>query len=67
MMDEELPFDYRVIWNDEYKTFGGFASVTEQHERRKMEVVFHEDKFKPLSYPQRQKNCLFYAVEGERL
>ena len=29
MMDEELPFDYRVIWNDEYKTFGGFASVTE--------------------------------------
>ena len=29
MMDEELPFDYRVVWNDEYKTFGGVASMTD--------------------------------------
>ena len=32
-----------------------------------MEVVFNEDKFKPNSYPQKQKNCLFYAVEGDRI
>ena len=66
-MDEQLPFDYRVVWKDEYKTFGGVASMTEYHERRKMEVVFNIDKFKPYSYPQIQKNCEFYAVEGERL
>ena len=52
MMDEQLPFDYRVVWKDEYKTFGGVASMTEYHERRKMEVVFNIDKFKPYSYPQ---------------
>ena len=67
MMEEELPFDYRVIWKDEYKNFHDFVCMTDIHERRKMEVVFEIDKYTPLSYPKIQKNCLLYAVEGERL
>ena len=29
LMDEVLPFDYRVIWSDEYKNFGGAANITD--------------------------------------
>lgn len=69
MMDDELPFDYRAVWPDEYAKSNKSNKVkfNRMHLIRKDKIAFNEHKFKPNEFPLTQKDVQLYSVEKERL
>ena len=67
MMDTTLPFDYRVVWPDEYEKSSEKANFNKLHRDRKDEIAFNHHKFKPFEFPLYSKNVQLYSVEKDRL
>lgn len=67
MMDTTLPFDYRVVWPDEYEKLSEKVHFNKLHRDRKDEIAFNHHKFKPFEFPLHSKDVQLYSVEKDRL